>query len=252
MDKPKRTIKQEGAILIENFITGDLLKELQEHADNTPPYRGQRMDKKWLNEANKELHPDTNEGWSHYWTEQIGTDPAIINILSQLTPLVNNILNDWTWWCVDYHVVNPGCEYIRAHADIPHIFEPWRNVTGLLGLQVIVTVDDFTIENGCTCYLPKSHDDETLDYSEFSIENGLNDFLIRYGKRLEVPAGSILAYHPRTLHSMMPNYSDEPRRALLLNAVEYAIVDQLKKYDTICWPENMVKKQSLMDYIDEQ
>ena len=241
----KEIILNAGVVLIPGFVHGTLLDKLRAHADKSGPVRGQDQQPKWVNPSSPETHPENWLDWSHYWTAQIGEQPEIQEVMKRLDPITNEILNDWRWWCVDYHVANPGAQYVRAHVDIPYIYEPWRQITGLLGLQFIITIDDFTIENGATCFLPRSHNNPTIDLSTMGSDE-LNNLLIDNGERLAMKRGSLLIYHPRTLHSTMPNTSNEVRRALLFNAVENCIVDQLKEYDPVCWPENMNK--NLQEY----
>ena len=45
------------------------------------------------------------------------------------------------------------------------------------------------------------------------------------------PAGSMVAWHPRLLHSTMPNKTDQVRRALLIHAAEKTTARRLEVID---------------------
>jgi ectoine hydroxylase-related dioxygenase (phytanoyl-CoA dioxygenase family) len=248
MQNIKEIITHAGTMIIPNFLGDEQLEIIRLHADEMNPVRGQDQNPSWVNPDKPETHPENWLDWSHYWTRQCGEDKEVQDIMRRLHPIVDHCLHEWQWWCVDYHVANPGAQYIRAHVDIPYIYEPWRNIHALLGLQMIIAIDDFTLDNGATAYLPRSHNNTELDISEIGTEK-LNEALLHRGERLAVRAGGLLIYHPRTLHSTMPNITNEPRRALLFNAVETSIVDQLKQYDPVCWPENMDKNLKSYSHI---
>ena len=93
-------------------------------------------------------------------------------------------------------------------------------------------MDDFTHENGGTRIVPGSHRD---DVPVNTIGNDdLNDKLIIEGSDFIAPAGSIIIYHPRTLHSTMPNSTNKSRSALLMCAVRPDIIDSLRHYQPKC------------------
>ena len=129
-----------------------------------------------------------------------------------------------------FHVANPDSAYIHAHIDSPYQFRPWHEITELLAVQCLIAVDDFTEMNGGTAILPGSHR-EQFALSEIG-SDALNMRLTDDGYRFIAPAGSVLMYHPRTLHSTMPNFSDLRRTALLILAIRPDLSEPLSVYHT--------------------
>lgn len=103
------------------------------------------------------------------------------------------------------HVDGPASEYThvhRFHRDV-------RTYAGdfPLMLNMLVMLDEFTIENGATRVLPGSHR---------MPERPPEDYLLEHAAHVTGPAGSILLFDSNLWHAASPNRSGEPRRALTL------------------------------------
>jgi hypothetical protein len=97
------------------------------------------------------------------------------------------------------------------HVDYPYhtIESPYPDK--ILGVQVIYALDDFTVENGATMYIPQSY--KTHRFPDNKIFYNKRN-LIKY---ITVPKGSIILYRCDTWHSQGINITDEPRVAILAN-----------------------------------
>jgi ectoine hydroxylase-related dioxygenase (phytanoyl-CoA dioxygenase family) len=85
-------------------------------------------------------------------------------------------------------------------------------------------LDDADLENGCMCFIPRSHHLAVLPHRHIGDDpavHGLETTVaVDEREMVAVPlrAGGATFHHPRTLHYTPPNGSDRPRRAL---AFEY-------------------------------
>jgi ectoine hydroxylase-related dioxygenase (phytanoyl-CoA dioxygenase family) len=92
----------------------------------------------------------------------------------------------------------------RVHVDSPRHIPGYPTNAGILW-----ALDDFTIENGATQCLPGSHHSGTVPSDDYFKANAVN---------LECPAGTILIFNARLVHSTGFNNTDQWRHALTLNA----------------------------------
>jgi len=140
---------------------------------------------------------------------------------------------EWDMHIVDTITTRPGQSKIRAHIDTPYRFEEYARTTNdeLFGVQIIIPLDNFTLENGATCILPGSHRDRYYYQDIQDNQEEYNDLLTTEGFQFVSNPGDALIYNSRTLHSTMPNNSNEFRSALLLNALDVNIIDHMKKLD---------------------
>lgn len=98
----------------------------------------------------------------------------------------------------------------HAHPYVQKVHRDMRSFTGSLKLmiQMIVLLDDFTLDNGATFFLSGSHKTDTKP-------NELKFF----GKadRAVAKKGSIILFDSLIWHAAGKNYTDIPRRALTLS-----------------------------------
>ena len=95
---------------------------------------------------------------------------------------------------------------------------PMRHLTCWTGL------DDATSENGCLQYVPQSHKWGLLDKPELAGDmEGIKDYLTDEQKEqfkpipIELKKGYATFHHPLMVHGSYENYSERPRRAVVLN-----------------------------------
>ena len=149
--------------------------------------------------------------------------------------IVNTLFQgkEWDIHIVDTITTRPGSAKIRAHIDTPYRFEEYARSENdeLLGVQIIIPLDKFTIENGATCVLPGSHRNRYYYQDIQDNQEEYNDLLTTEGFQFVSNPGDCLIYNSRTLHSTMPNNSNEFRSALLLNALDVNIITRIKELD---------------------
>ena len=90
----------------------------------------------------------------------------------------------------------------RAHRDVRAFTPGYR-----LSLNMLVMLEDFTLENGATLILSGSHNTEALPSAEVFAE---------HAERITGKAGDIALFNSLTVHSAAPNLSNGHRRALTL------------------------------------
>ena len=215
-------IVTDGYTVIPKFFNNEEVYKLQELNYNTEPEKGHHKELGWQAEN---VYP--REQYQHYWSQQCKEET--IWIQEKLHPIISDmLLETYKWFAVDFHVANPGSDYIHAHIDSPYQFRPWHDLTDLLAVQCLIAVDEFSFDNGGTAILPGSHK-EHYPLTEIGSKK-LNDKLVEDGYIFSAPQGSILIYHPRSLHSTMPNFTTRPRTALLMLAVRPDIYQGLLSY----------------------
>ena len=215
-------ILNDGYTIIPEFLDRADLKKVVDLERNTSPWKGLHKEFGWQNEKIFD-----KQEYVHYWSVQVKKQTQWLQ--EKLHPIVSDIMQtNYKWFLVDFHTTNPGSDYILAHIDTPYQFRPWNHITELIAVQCLIAVDDFTHESGATRLIAGSHREQTLVEDIGSKE--LDDKLLAEGSDFVAPAGSVVIYHPRTIHSTMPNMSNKPRSALLLCAVRPDLIDSLVHY----------------------
>jgi ectoine hydroxylase-related dioxygenase (phytanoyl-CoA dioxygenase family) len=92
----------------------------------------------------------------------------------------------------------------RVHVDSPRYIPGYSTNTG-----VIVALDDFTEENGCTYYLKGSHRLESLPDEATFYANA---------SRAQCKAGDMVIFHGRLVHAAGHNTTARTRHGLTINA----------------------------------
>ena len=215
-------ILNDGYTIIPEFLDRADLKKVVDLERNTSPWKGLHKEFGWQNEKIFD-----KQDYVHYWSVQVKKQTHWLQ--EKLHPIVSDIMQtNYKWFLVDFHTTNPGSDYILAHIDTPYQFRPWNHITELIAVQCLIAVDDFTHESGATRLIAGSHREQTLVEDIGSKE--LDDKLLAEGSDFVAPAGRVVIYHPRTIHSTMPNMSNKPRSALLLCAVRPDLIDSLVHY----------------------
>ena len=101
------------------------------------------------------------------------------------------------------NITAPGNQPMQLHADQGYVLPPWPQMP--LACNVAWLLDDFTVQNGGTCYVPGSHlkghgPDPNKTYETVPIE---------------APAGSILIMEGRLWHQTGANTTSDQTRAAL-------------------------------------
>ena len=211
----------------------DKINELNEFAETINPERGHTKDKKWIgwNQIKDIENPKTEIDWAYYWTEQV-QHPIINEMKNTLAQYADAAFGEynWVWHVQDFIVLHPGMNFYRPHIDTPYRFPEFRYNQELLGLQFMVMMCDFNEHNGATGYVPGTHK-YMFDPKSIQDDKSWDTFYADNYQQYTANAGSFVAWHPRLLHSTMPNKSNNIRRALLLHAAEKTTSRRLSVID---------------------
>ena len=211
----------------------DKINELNEFAETINPERGHTKDKKWIgwNQIKDIENPKTEIDWAYYWTEQVH-HPIINEMKNTLAQYADAAFGEhnWVWHVQDFIVLHPGMNFYRPHIDTPYRFPEFRYNQELLGLQFMVMMCDFNEHNGATGYVPGTHK-YMFDPKSIQDDKSWDIFFADNYQQYTANAGSFVAWHPRLLHSTMPNKSNNIRRALLLHAAERTTSRRLSVID---------------------
>lgn len=90
-------------------------------------------------------------------------------------------------------------------AGKPHVERQYHTGSYIESIGVLILLDDFTLENGATWYLPKSH---------LSLDAPSSNFFNEHAERLIAKAGSVFYFHPCLWHASGINMSGLQRDAL--------------------------------------
>jgi ectoine hydroxylase-related dioxygenase (phytanoyl-CoA dioxygenase family) len=216
-----------GNMVIRDFLPDMVIQQFKFWAmNNKNIHRGTGIDSIYYSS-----HDDKRE-YAMWWTTQPPAEmwlPITIALVPQIDRLFGN--NNWEIHTVDCITTRPNKSDIYAHIDTPYRFEEFSKSTDTLGVQIIIPLDHFTIENGATAYIPESHLYK-IDYKDLE-ENReyYNNKLLTEGQQFLAKPGDVLMYDGRTLHSTMPNNSNDFRSALLINALKNDIIDRVKELD---------------------
>lgn len=233
-DKFINEIENIGFTVHEDVFDKNMISELNEFAKKIPPQRGHDKDVKWYgwNNVAEMENPLTDVDWAYYWTQDV-FHPHVDHIKQELSPMADAAFGpgNWIWYVQDFIVLQPGMNFYRPHIDTPYRFKEFRYAEGLLGLQFMVMMCDFTPDNGATGYVPGTH---KYIYDAIQMRDNLPSwapFFADNYQQYTAGAGSFVCWHPRLLHSTMPNRSNEIRRALLLHAAEKQTARRLDVID---------------------
>lgn len=217
----------------DSVFPAEMIKELNDYADSLKPERGHDMNQKWhgWNEVEK-LEDPFSVNWAYYWSAH-AEHPHIETIKQTLEPLADAAFgkDNWIWYVQDFITTMPGMNFYRPHIDTPYRFKEFRYADNLLGLQFAISMCDFTEWSGATGYVPGSH---KYIYDGIHMRDKQESWKIFFAdnyKQFNAPAGSFVCWHPRLIHSTMPNKTKEPRRALLIHAAERITARRLDVID---------------------
>jgi len=227
-------ITSTGFTVHKNIFDPQMINELREFSQTLDPERGHDMNKKWYgwNSVEKMENPKEEVDWAYYWTKNV-SHPHIKTIQKELACCADAAFgkDNWVWYVQDFIVLQPGMNFYRPHIDTPYRFKEWRYSQELLGLQFMVMMCDFNENNGATGYVPGTH---KYIQDAFHMRDDPESWKIFFADNYEqytADAGSFVSWHPRLLHSTMPNKSNEVRQALLLHAAEKTTARRLDIVD---------------------
>ena len=120
-------------------------------------------------------------------------------------------------------------------------FSYWTFTKPMHHLTCWIGLDDATTENGCLYYVPGSHKWGLLPITGLAgdmeaVRSVLsNEQVAIFDKKVanELPRGYASFHHPLMMHGSYANYSERPRRAVVLNAMARSTLGNTANYERI-------------------
>jgi ectoine hydroxylase-related dioxygenase (phytanoyl-CoA dioxygenase family) len=236
--------ESQGYLLVENLIPDACIDSITAKLDTLYPVRAVSSNEKYAEREKLASLPDKVVWWSQLvmdWDE-------VMTIATLLDPLVQQYLPDAVWYTSDIVTIEPNSKWINPHVDTPYRFAKWNEDDRLLGIQIIIPLQDTEPDAGATGIVPGSH---VRDWDIKECYSGAyNKYFWDNFEQQFMPKGSMLMYNCRLLHSSMPNSLDKPRPVLLFNYLSGAILEEVKAIDNI-WSSNETAQHKIeVDYAD--
>lgn len=218
---------QDGYMICRGYLPGIAVNQFKRWAMNPErAHRGNAVDGNYYDEH------DGKREYDVWWTTAPPEEmwrPVVWGLQRHIDAIFRT--GEWDIHAVDCITTRPGASKVYSHIDTPYRFEKYNQVDRVLGVQIIIPLDPFTLQNGGTAFLPGSHL-EKIDFRDLE-ENReqYDERLLSQGQQLLAQPGDVLMYDGRTLHSTMPNNSSSFRSALLINALQKDIIDDVRILD---------------------
>jgi len=221
----KEIFLNQGFFIAREILDPSLIHSINLRVKDLTPDRGHDVDNKyWPQHVVKDC-PEL----ALWWSQQIVDWPQVQYIGSVLLDTVGFLFDDPCVYVADIISNTPKNKFIKPHIDSPYRFDKWHENFDLLGVQCIVPLCSFTKENGGTGLLPESH--KTNWVVRDSYKGLYNETFLKNVVQPSMDPGDALIYHPRVLHSTMPNNTDYFRRALLIHITSTGMAEQMKLVD---------------------
>jgi len=221
----------EGYVILPGFVPSLLIADYKAILKDLYPVRASSSKKVYAERDNIKNLEDV----SVWWSQTVHDYKPFQAIKKLVDPVIQNNFSGITFYASDTVTINPGSQWISPHVDTPHRFEKWNLDKRLLGIQCIITLEDVNKNNAATGLVPFS---QKRDFEISKCYKGTFDrWFMENVKQHDMPKGTLLVYNCRVLHSSMPNNSDKPRSALLLNYLHKSILSEVKEVDNV-WSSN--------------
>lgn len=224
-----------GFSIFKGLVRTSVIEKINKKHDLLVPHRGHARDHKYY--PADRIHECKD--LAVWWSQELSAWPEVREITNELIKLVGVMFDDPDSYIADIITNEPGNTHIKPHIDSPYRFPKWWDEDELLGVQCIIPLCNFTEENGGTGLLPNSHNTRWVVKDSYA--GKYNEEFLAGVEQPKMAPGDVLIYHPRTLHSTMPNQTDIPRRALLIHITSREMARLLRQEDTI-WQEELKKK----------
>lgn len=231
-DTATNTLIDGSGYIIDKIIPNYLIRGVVARLKDCYPVRASSKNKIYAERDEIKNLPDISVWWSQSvkdWTE-------VKKIEFLVGHFVRKYLSTATFYSADIVTIEGETNYISPHVDTPHRFRKWNYNRNLLGIQVIVALQDTDSNSASTGIVPHS---QKLDFDiNLCYRGNYNEYFLKNVIQPKLTAGNILVYNCRLLHSCMPNPQPNPRPALLLNYLDGSIIEEVKKVDNI-WTSNL-------------
>ncbi len=127
------------------------------------------------------------------------------------------------------NITAPGSSRMPLHADQGYVLPPWPAEP--LACNVGWLLDDFTEENGGTCYVPGSHLRGRGPAADETVET----------VAITAPAGSLMIMDGRLWHQTGANLSSDTRRAALFGYYVRRWLRPQINWNAALWPQTVAQ-----------
>lgn len=221
----------EGYKIFPGFIPSLLIADYKKILKDLYPVRASSSKKVYAERDDIKNLEDV----SVWWSQTVDGYKEFEKIKKLVDPVIQNNFPTLSFYATDTVTINPQSKWVSPHVDTPHRFSKWNFDKRLLGIQCIITLDDVTKNNAATGLVPFS---QKRDFEINKCYAGsFDNWFLDNCKQHDMPKGSLLLYNCRVLHSSMPNNSDKPRPALLLNYLDKSIINDVADLDNV-WTSN--------------
>lgn len=186
-EKAEADLKEFGACIVADALAPDMLAEV-----HTALYRSAESDRRYG------LAQDYQYGGDDHINQRVWNLPSHDPVFCALAehPLALHFIRQSLGWpallsSMSANITSGGGQSMVLHADQGYMPRPWARPQGI---NVAWCVDDFTAENGATCYIPSSHHANGEGQGRL---DELRDQLVP----IEAPAGSAIIMDGRLLHT---------------------------------------------------
>lgn len=217
----------EGWFVESALVTDEKIDQFNRRLDELVPQRALDIDKRYAEGVDIAQLNDV----AVWWSQQVLDWNEFKSIEEFIRLQAVDLLDKPALYAADVVTIEPASRIINPHVDTPHRFAQWNFDRRLLAVQFIIALNHTDSENGSTGLVDYSHFDNFPIHYCYS---GLyNEYFLKNFYQPSLPKGSVLCYNSRTLHSSMPNFTNDPRSVLLIQYCESDIVDQLRSIDNI-------------------
>jgi len=223
----KEIFLRDGFFVARDIIDPSVIHSINSRVRDLVPNRGHGIDNKYWPQDLVHECPEL----ALWWSQQLTDWPQVRTVGNILINTVGFLFKDPCVYVADVITNTPKNKYIKPHIDSPYRFEKWHESFDLLGVQCIVPLCQFTRENGATGLLPQSHIKNWIVRDSY--KGVYNEEFLKNVVQPSMDLGDVLIYHPRVLHSTMPNHTDQARRALLIHITSRAMAEQMKLVDNV-------------------
>ena len=135
----------------------------------------------------------------------------------ELKTLLTNLFKEYHLTTFSSNKLLKGVDKRTWHTDYPDVNHPCVNKNlfthGIVSVQVIYPLCDFSHENGATMYVPNSH----------TLADRPTDEMFNNAKTFTLKANEYLVYVGNLWHSQGINLTEKPRSALLANFTHISV-----------------------------
>ena len=220
-----------GYVITDNIVSNELINKVISKLPACHPVRASSRDKKYAERDDIKNLPDI----SVWWSQTVMDWPEVQQIAKIVGERVKQYLPNAEFYSSDIVTIDSGSTWFNPHVDTPHRFRKWNYDRNLLGVQVIVALNDMDEKSASTGIVPHS---QKIDYDiNLCYRGHYNEWFLKNMIQPTLPKGCVLLYNCRLLHSSMPNPKEWPRPALLLNYLDSSIIEEVTKIDNV-WTSN--------------